>query len=366
MTDITFVTSEAIQLREYETVIERGLSTFMDVGEALLAIRDKRLYRNTHSTFEDYCQHRWGFTRQHGNRLISAFETAKRLEPIGSIPASESHIRPLTQLDPDEQDEVWQRANETAPEGNITARHVQEVVDRHIEAKTGGNGAARPESSEDYQASNNAEQLVDEDTGEIISSGNGRHKPKVNRAGDEYALEPSDLCQTPPYAIEPLTPYLFYDWTIWEPACGDGLLVDALRNGKHRYSERQLIAGDIQSGQNFFDYEPDSWDCLVTNPPYSIKYRFLERCYQLGKPFALLVPVETLGAKQAQALFKEYGLEIMLLDQRVDFKMPRAGWGGSSSQFPVMWLCWHILPEPIMFGSIETAKRAFVDSLELA
>ena len=43
------------RLAELELVIERGLKTFVEVGAALLGIRDGRLYRETHATFEDYC-----------------------------------------------------------------------------------------------------------------------------------------------------------------------------------------------------------------------------------------------------------------------------------------------------------------------
>jgi protein gp37 len=73
------VSPEEGQLRELEITIERGLPTFVEVGQALGQIRSRKLYRLTHSTFEDYCRERWGMTRQHANRLISA-----SLEPIGA------------------------------------------------------------------------------------------------------------------------------------------------------------------------------------------------------------------------------------------------------------------------------------------
>jgi hypothetical protein len=31
-------------------------------GTALLEVRDRRLYRETHATFEDYCRERWRFS----------------------------------------------------------------------------------------------------------------------------------------------------------------------------------------------------------------------------------------------------------------------------------------------------------------
>lgn len=120
------------RLTELEAVIERGLQTFVDVGTALMEIRDSRLYRESHGTFEDYCRERWGMVRQQANRLIAAAEAVENLEPVGSIlPTSESQVRPIAQLEPAAQREVWQRAIETAPNGKVTAAHVQNVVEEY-------------------------------------------------------------------------------------------------------------------------------------------------------------------------------------------------------------------------------------------
>jgi hypothetical protein len=113
----------------------------------------------------------------------------------------------------------------------------------------------------------------------------------------------------------------------------------------------EVIGTDLLTDQNFFEYQPPQFDAIITNPPYSIKYKWLEHCYELGKPFALLVPVETIGAKTAQDLMQSGGFEIMLLDHRINFKMPNKGYEGSA-QFPVLWLCHGILPEKVVFGSI--------------
>lgn len=126
----TLTLVEATQLAAQEAVIERGLKTFVDVGNALLTIRDGRLYRASHSTFEDYCQERWGMDRRYANRVIAAAGVVTSLGPIGPIlPATESQARPLTALPPVQQAEAWQRAVETAPDGKVTAAHVQAVVE---------------------------------------------------------------------------------------------------------------------------------------------------------------------------------------------------------------------------------------------
>lgn len=170
-------------------------------------------------------------------------------------------------------------------------------------------------------------------------------KPKANRT--EPAL---DRCQTPGYGVAPLLPYLRRDWVVWEPAAGEGMIVDTLNAHGN-----EVIRSDVLDGQDFYQWRPaQPWDVLITNPPYSHKFSWLERCYDLGKPFALLVPVEMIGAQKAQRLMARHGCELLLLDKRVNFKMPSKGWD-SSAQFPVMWLCWRLLPAPIVYGRVVRA-----------
>jgi hypothetical protein len=56
--------SEKGRLDQLEEKIERGLKTFIEVGTALREIRDKRLCRQTHGTFEDYCRERWRWSKR--------------------------------------------------------------------------------------------------------------------------------------------------------------------------------------------------------------------------------------------------------------------------------------------------------------
>jgi hypothetical protein len=284
--------AENQKLNVLENTIARGLRYYIEVGQALLTIRNEELYK-TYGTFEDYCEKRWSMSRRHAYRLIEANEVVEDLRPIGHIPTNEAQAREIAALPREERAPVWQQVIDTAPDTGITASFVRETVETYTSSM----------------------------------------KPKVNRAADEYVAQGFDACQTPPEAVDPLLPYLNVDWTVWECAAGERFLVNAL----HDSGFHSLTASDIITGENFFDYEPAQWDCIVTNPPYTLKYRWLERCYALGKPFALLLPVETLGAKTAQEFFRNCGLEVIFLDKRVNFKMPNKGWEGSSAQFPVAW-----------------------------
>lgn len=134
--DFTETAVDTDRLAELEHVIERGLNTFVDVGNALMEIRDSRLYRNSHATFEEYCRDKWGMSRFYAHRLIDAAIITTNLLPMGNIlPDSERQARPLTSLAPDQQREVWQRAVETAPDGKVTADHVQKTVEDLIPEK---------------------------------------------------------------------------------------------------------------------------------------------------------------------------------------------------------------------------------------
>lgn len=117
--------ADAAELAACEQVIERGLKTFTEVGVALAAIRDARLYRASHATFEDYCRDRWSLSSRHVNRTIEAAKVAGVLGPIGPVPANEAQARELAPLlsDPDELRDTWQRALDSS-DGKPTAADV--------------------------------------------------------------------------------------------------------------------------------------------------------------------------------------------------------------------------------------------------
>lgn len=157
-------------------------------------------------------------------------------------------------------------------------------------------------------------------------------KPKQN-----YKDQPiRDQCQTPPHAFWPLLRYVdglsHVDLSIWEPACGEGYLLREME----KLFPHKVVGTDILTGTDFFTCAIPRFDVLITNPPFSQKYQWITRCYELGKPWALLMPLETLGAQRAQKEFKNYGMELLVLNRRVNFKMPDKGWEGSA-QFPVAW-----------------------------
>jgi hypothetical protein len=124
------VPAEPVTLEDYERIIERGMSTFMDVGNALVTIRDQRLYRRDFATFESYCKERWGFTRSRAYRLIDAVGIAGLL-PAGE-PANEAQLRQLGPIrdDPEAVAAVWAAANASVTNGQPpSAKVIRETRD---------------------------------------------------------------------------------------------------------------------------------------------------------------------------------------------------------------------------------------------
>lgn len=178
---------------------------------------------------------------------------------------------------------------------------------------------------------------------------------------DPHASDPRDRCYTPAYALDPLLPYLPAG-AVWEPAAGAGHLVRALES-----AGRTVIASEITRGENYFTYAPAApWVVQVTNPPYSSKYHWIERAYALGRPWALLMPLETLGVWSGQCHFRKHGVEVLLLNKRVNFYMPNMGLSGGGANFPVAWFCWRVLPAPIVYGDIVPRADGQLSYLEAA
>lgn len=87
--------AERAELRQLETVISRGWQTFIQVGEALSQIHEKRLYREDFRTFEEYCQKVWQWSRQRAYQMMDGAKTARVMEEVGVPVVTERQAREL-------------------------------------------------------------------------------------------------------------------------------------------------------------------------------------------------------------------------------------------------------------------------------
>jgi hypothetical protein len=69
----------------------------------------------------------------------------------------------------------------------------------------------------------------------------------------------------------------------------------------------------------------------------------------LGRPFAFLLPFTTFEGKARQALFREYGVQVIFLPKRVNFETP-SGKTDGTSWFPTAWFTHGLnLPQDLLF-----------------
>ncbi|MBK9944231.1 MAG: class I SAM-dependent methyltransferase [Kouleothrix sp.] len=160
-----------------------------------------------------------------------------------------------------------------------------------------------------------------------------------------------DKCWTPWHGVAPLLPYLPAGARIWECCAGAGWLAQWLREAGHA-----VIATDYESGHDALTWSlcPDDYDVIVTNVPFSLKYQFIARCYDLGKPWALLVPYSTPFAATAKRIRDAAGKpwEELRLNKRINFCMPDSGFQNNGAQMTTIWLCHGLLPAPIIDAEV--------------
>ena len=98
---------------------------------------------------------------------------------------------------------------------------------------------------------------------------------------------------TPYYATDHIIKYLPKDKIIWCPFDENW---SAFYN-RLKEEGYNVVRSSLAEGQDFFNYEPKKWDIIVSNPPFSIKDKVLERLYSFNKPFAVLLPLNSLQGK---------------------------------------------------------------------
>jgi hypothetical protein len=87
------IDTERQDLAACEKAIDGLRLAFWAAGKALQTIRDARLYRATHATFEEYVETRWQMSRSYAYRLIQAWPLAEALSPIGDTALNEAQVR---------------------------------------------------------------------------------------------------------------------------------------------------------------------------------------------------------------------------------------------------------------------------------
>lgn len=161
--------------------------------------------------------------------------------------------------------------------------------------------------------------------------------------------------------MEPIIKYLPKDKIIWCPCDEEwSAYVQLLQSQGFN-----IVRSSLSDGQDFFTYEPKLWDIIVTNPPFSIKDRIIKRLYELGKPFAVLLPLNSL---QGQARYDYFSKRIQLLsfDKRINYHTPdNMKEYKKGSPFASAYFCKDLLPKDLIVEHIEEYQQPLIYEEEI-
>src|SRR5206468_225623 len=146
---------EKIRLRSLVQKVEHGVSTFLEVGAALIELRSSRLYRETHSTFESFCRDTFGLARSTCDGMIRSASVAQTLKENGielAPTTSEAVLRPVAALpSPELQRATWRLIESASPRCGPTqpvASKIARVIKNAIEPAESNDNGHKPRSRE--------------------------------------------------------------------------------------------------------------------------------------------------------------------------------------------------------------------------
>ena len=160
----------------------------------------------------------------------------------------------------------------------------------------------------------------------------------------------NDECYTPRYGVEPLLEFLppFKESIIWCPFDKeDSEFVKVL--SKNGYN---IVFSHIDNGQDFYTYEPEKWDVIVSNPPFTNKKKIFERANSFNKPYCLLMTLAWLNDSAPKELWRDRDLQLLMFDKRMRFKGM-----GSSPTFSSAYYCYNFLPKQIIMRDLNPSLQ---------
>ena len=165
-----------------------------------------------------------------------------------------------------------------------------------------------------------------------------------------YSAGSNDECYTPSYGVEPILKYIPNGTTVWCPFDKDDS-----EFVKQISKTNDVVHSHIEDGLDFYEYEPDKWDVIISNPPFTKKRQIFERALSFKKPFALIMSNTWLNDSAPKQLFKDKDLQLLMFDKRMRFNLPN-GESNNKITFSSSYYCWNFLPKQIIMEQLKVEK----------
>eukprot|EP00198_Chlamydomonas_reinhardtii_P005034 XP_001694370.1 predicted protein [Chlamydomonas reinhardtii] len=112
-------------------------NNFLSIGQALVTINDRKLYKDSgYTSFTQYIEQKgdFGFGPRQALRLLAATRLVRNFPPNIALPSSERQVRALVGLEQAEAIEVWSKATKISQDTNtpLTHRLVESVLGKEL------------------------------------------------------------------------------------------------------------------------------------------------------------------------------------------------------------------------------------------
>lgn len=163
-----------------------------------------------------------------------------------------------------------------------------------------------------------------------------------------------DYFPTPPWATRALAEIVLPRWglwleheRVWEPACGEGHMVEVLReyareviaSDVHDYGVGAMVGSFVGKGPDVILSQPADW--IITNPPFNLAEEFFARAIVEARGVAFLVRTTWLESKERfESIFSRKPPNVVaIFSERVP--MVKGRWNPkASSATSYAWVVW--------------------------
>lgn len=154
-----------------------------------------------------------------------------------------------------------------------------------------------------------------------------------------------DDYMTPPSAWKAIQQYIPNNKVVWEAFYGDGTSGNILSDFC-----KEVVHEEI----DFF--ENDRGECIISNPPFTMKKEVFTRLKELGKPFIIICPSSMINTQYMRRLFsnEQEPIQIIIPRKRIQFlKMVNGVVDPNQKKacnFDCFYYCWKMdLPRDIVW-----------------
>ena len=100
-----------------------------------------------------------------------------------------------------------------------------------------------------------------------------------------------------------------------------------------------IVRSHLNDDKDFFTYQPEQFDLIVSNPPFSKKLEIMERiAFDLKRPFILLMNMMAINYQEIDNFFQ-------FLNPRIQFIIPdkKVSFDGNTSSFCSGYVCYDFI-----------------------